>query len=152
VHEYAHDPGTDSYALEAASALSLDPDRVLKTLVMTADEGLIVCLIPAAASLDLRSLGKRASLAPVDRAESVTGYVEAASARSGRRAGCPPSSMKLRCDSAACSSAPVAADEMELAPQDLVTATGAAVRRLRRDPSGDAETHGRFPPGHPHQP
>ncbi|HEY2439022.1 MAG TPA: aminoacyl-tRNA deacylase [Solirubrobacteraceae bacterium] len=153
LHEYAHDPGTDSYALEAASALSLDADRVFKTLVVTADKGLIVCLIPAAASLVLRSLGKHAALAPVARAESVTGYVAGGISPLGQRRRLPTfiDEAALRFDTVFVSAGRRGL-ELELEPQDLVTATGATVRRLRRDPGGDAETHGRFPSGHPHQP
>jgi len=33
LHEHVHDPAADSYALEAAQALGLDPARVYKTLV-----------------------------------------------------------------------------------------------------------------------
>jgi prolyl-tRNA editing enzyme YbaK/EbsC (Cys-tRNA(Pro) deacylase) len=32
VHEYDHDPSTESYALEAAAKLGVDPARVFKTL------------------------------------------------------------------------------------------------------------------------
>jgi len=38
VHEYRHDPGAASYALEAAEALGLDPARVYKTLVVPRGE------------------------------------------------------------------------------------------------------------------
>ena len=78
VHEYVHDPAADSYALEAAEALGLDPARVFKTLVVAADggaDGLTVCIVPSAATLDLRAVGKRAAMAPAERAERVTGYV-----------------------------------------------------------------------------
>jgi prolyl-tRNA editing enzyme YbaK/EbsC (Cys-tRNA(Pro) deacylase) len=34
VHEYAHDPRAESYGREAATALSLEPARVFKTLVV----------------------------------------------------------------------------------------------------------------------
>jgi Cys-tRNA(Pro)/Cys-tRNA(Cys) deacylase len=73
VHEYTHDPAADSYALEAASALGLDPARVFKTLVVSLGDALVVCIVPSAATLDLRALGKRAQLAPTARAERVTG-------------------------------------------------------------------------------
>ena len=75
VHEYEHDPGTESYALEAAGALGVNPGRVFKTLVVTIRDGLAVCIVPSDATLDLRSLGKHVAMTPVDRAERVTGYV-----------------------------------------------------------------------------
>jgi Cys-tRNA(Pro)/Cys-tRNA(Cys) deacylase len=88
LHEYAHDPAADSYALEAAQALGLDPARVFKTLVVTLDGGerLTVCIVPSAATLDLRALGKRAQLAPTERAERVTLALTGAQVRRLRRA------------------------------------------------------------------
>src|SRR3954447_12639363 len=75
LHEYEHDPRADSYALEAAEALGLDPDRVFKTLVVDRDGDLAVCIVPAADKLHLQALGKRAAMPPAERAEKVTGYV-----------------------------------------------------------------------------
>ena len=65
VLEYAHDPGADSYALEAATLLELDPAEVFKTLVVDADGTLTVCLVPSGAQLDLRALSKTRPLARV---------------------------------------------------------------------------------------
>src|SRR4051812_2815311 len=75
VHECAHDPRAESYALEAAGALALDPAVVFKTLVVDLDGRLSVCLIPSGDQLDMRALGKRAALADPQRAQKVTGYV-----------------------------------------------------------------------------
>src|SRR6478672_10864504 len=78
VHEYMHDPSAESYALEAAEALGIDPARVLKTLVVAAGggaDGLTVCIVSSGDTLDLKAVGKRAALAPTERAERVTGYV-----------------------------------------------------------------------------
>lgn len=70
LHEYRHDPGADSYALEAATALGLDPAGVLKTLVVDRDGTLTVCVVPAGDQLDL-ALGNRAAMADTARASSV---------------------------------------------------------------------------------
>jgi Cys-tRNA(Pro)/Cys-tRNA(Cys) deacylase len=70
VHEYQHDPSTESYALEAAGALGVDAARVFKTLVVTLRDRLAVCIVPSDATLDLRSLGKNVAMAPVDRASA----------------------------------------------------------------------------------
>jgi Cys-tRNA(Pro)/Cys-tRNA(Cys) deacylase len=63
VHEYEHDPRTDSYGTEAAEKLGLDPARVLKTLLADVDGTLTVCVLPIGKRLDLGALGKRAQLA-----------------------------------------------------------------------------------------
>jgi Cys-tRNA(Pro)/Cys-tRNA(Cys) deacylase len=66
VHEYRHDPGAEAYGLNAATALGLNPARVLKTLIVDLDGELTTCVVPAVAQLDLRALGTRAALAPAD--------------------------------------------------------------------------------------
>lgn len=133
LHEYTHDPGADSYALEAAEALDLDPLRVFKTLVVDRDGTLTVCIVPAADTLDLRSLGKRAAMAPTDRAEKVTGYVAGGISPLGQRRQLPT----LLDESAVAHptiyvSAGRRGLEIELAPADLVALTRAEVRALRR--------------------
>ena len=136
VHEYTHDPAADSYALEAATALALDPARVFKTLVVALDDRLAVCIVPSAATLDLRALGKRAQLAPTARAERVTGYVAGGISPLGQRRALP-----TYVDDSALAHATVFVSagrrglELELAPADLVTLTQAEVRRLRREPT-----------------
>jgi Cys-tRNA(Pro)/Cys-tRNA(Cys) deacylase len=133
VHEYRHDPGADSYALEAATALGLEPARVFKTLVVERDGALTVCIVPAAAQLDLRALGKRAALAPSARAERVTGYVAGGISPLGQRRRLP-----TLVDESALEHATVFVSagrrglELELEPHDLVALTGAELRALRR--------------------
>jgi Cys-tRNA(Pro)/Cys-tRNA(Cys) deacylase len=134
VHEYRHDPRAEAFGLEAATALGLDPARVFKTLVVDLDGELAVCVVPAAAQLDLRSLGKRAALAATQRAERVTGYVAGGISPLGQRR-----ALRAFVDDAAMEHDTVFVSagrrglEVELAPADLVALTGAEVRRLRRD-------------------
>lgn len=133
VHEYRHDPRAESYAMEAAEALGLVPERVLKTLVVDRDGDLVVCILPAAEQLDLRALGKRAALAPTRRAERVTGYVAGGISPLGQRRRLPT----LLDETAALHptvfvSAGRRGLEIELAPADLIELTGAEVRALSR--------------------
>jgi Cys-tRNA(Pro)/Cys-tRNA(Cys) deacylase len=138
VHEYVHDPAADSYALEAAEALGLDPARVFKTLVVTAGgastgDGLTVCIVPAGATLDLKAVGKRAAMAPTERAERVTGYVAGGISPLGQRR-----ALATLVDDSAHAHPTIFVSagrrglELELAPDDLVALTRAEVRRLRR--------------------
>jgi Cys-tRNA(Pro)/Cys-tRNA(Cys) deacylase len=85
VHEYAHDPAAESYGLEAAEKLGVDPARVLKTLVVSLDGALAAACVPVEAKLDLRALGKRAELADRRRAEAATGYVAGGVSPLGQR-------------------------------------------------------------------
>lgn len=80
LHEYPHDPRADSYGLEAAHALGLDPVRVLKTLLAQVDGRLTVAMVPVSGQLDLKALARvlgagRAAMAEPAAAERATGYV-----------------------------------------------------------------------------
>jgi Cys-tRNA(Pro)/Cys-tRNA(Cys) deacylase len=133
VHEYEHDPRADSYALEAATALGLDPRVVFKTLVVDLDGRLTVCLLPSGDQLDTRALGKRAALADPQRAERVTGYVTGGISPVGQRKRLP-----TLVDESALEHPEVYVSagrrglEIALAPADLIAITGATARRLRR--------------------
>lgn len=131
VHEYEHDPRAPSYGLEAAEKLSVDPERVFKTLVVAVDGMLRVAVLPVAAQLDLRVLGKRASLAEPKLAERTTGYVTGGISPLGQRKRLP----MLVDESALTFEAMFVSGgrrglEIELAPRDLVALTGAEARRL----------------------
>ncbi|MGZ4351576.1 MAG: Cys-tRNA(Pro) deacylase [Solirubrobacteraceae bacterium] len=133
LHAYEHDPGAASYALEAATALGLDPARVFKTLVVSIRDGLAVCIVPSDATLDLRSLGKHVEMAPVERAERVTGYVAGGISPLGQRRALPTylDDTALALDTVFVSAGRRGL-ELELAPDDLASLTRAEVRRLRR--------------------
>jgi Cys-tRNA(Pro)/Cys-tRNA(Cys) deacylase len=83
IHEYEHDPRAESYGLEAAEALGVEPARVFKTLLVALDgddRRLAVAILPVADQLALKraagALGARSAvMADVKRAERVTGYV-----------------------------------------------------------------------------
>jgi Cys-tRNA(Pro)/Cys-tRNA(Cys) deacylase len=133
VHEYEHDARAESFAMEAADALGLDPARVFKTLVVDVDGELTVCIVPAGDQLDLRSLGKRAALAATQKAERTTGYVAGGISPLGQRRALPtlidPSALE---HGTIFVSAGRRGLEIELSPDDLVTLTSAEVRPLRR--------------------
>lgn len=77
---YEHDPRAESYGLEAAEALGVDPDRVFKTLMVDVDGELCVGVVPVSGSLDLKAMaaalgGKKAQMADKAAAQRATGYV-----------------------------------------------------------------------------
>ncbi len=132
VHEYDHDPGA-AYGLEAAEKLGLDPARVFKTLVASIDGKLVVAIVPVAAQLDLRSLGKRAALAEQADAERATGYVAGGISPLGQRRRLPTilDESALAHDTIHVSAGRRGL-EIELSPQDLVRLTGAETRPVAR--------------------
>ncbi len=133
VLEYAHDPKAEAYGSEAATALGLDPETVLKTLVVDVDGALTVCLVPAEAQLDTRSLGKRVALAPPQRAEKVTGMVTGGISPFGQRRRLP-----TLVDESAFAHPTVHVSggrrglEIAIAPADLERVTGAERRSLAK--------------------
>ena len=79
-HEYAHDPATTSFGLEAAEVLGVDPGQVFKTLMADVDGRLVVGIVPVSGKLDLKALaaavgGKKAEMADPRLAEKRTGYI-----------------------------------------------------------------------------
>ncbi len=133
IHDYAHDPAADSYGLEAAEKLGLDPARVLKTLVAQAGDELVVCIVPSDRQLDLKAVGKRSVMASVERAERATGYVAGGISPLGQRR-----RLRTLVDESALDHDTVYVSagrrglEIELAPTDLLTLTRAETRVLAR--------------------
>jgi Cys-tRNA(Pro)/Cys-tRNA(Cys) deacylase len=125
VHEYDHDPRHEGYGLEAVEKLGLEPSRVFKTLVVDVDGALTVAVVPVAAQLDLRSLGKRARVADARAAERATGYVTGGISPLGQRRSLP-----TVVDASALEHETIHVSagrrglELELAPADLLVLTG----------------------------
>ena len=81
VHEYKHDSKAQSYGLEAAEKLNLNPAQVFKTLVVETDsKQLVVAVLPVNQQLNLKALAKavgakKAAMAPQQLVERTTGYI-----------------------------------------------------------------------------
>ena len=81
LHEYEHDPASDSYGLEAAEKLQVMPQRVFKTLVVSLDGGeLAVGVLPVSALLSMKLIAKavgarKAVMAEKAAVERSSGYV-----------------------------------------------------------------------------
>lgn len=81
VHEYIHDPSSESYGTEAAEKLGVPEERVFKTLVVSLDgKELVVAVIPVPSMLSMKLIAKafgakKASMADKPDVERSTGYV-----------------------------------------------------------------------------
>jgi Cys-tRNA(Pro)/Cys-tRNA(Cys) deacylase len=80
VHEYDRGESLRDFGIEAAEKLGIDADQVFKTLLVTADGGQAVAIVPVSGKLSLKSVGKALGAKHVDMcdpavAERVTGYV-----------------------------------------------------------------------------
>lgn len=133
VHEYEHDPNSESYGLEAAKKLRVAPERVFKTLVVEIDGGeLVVGIVPVAEMLSMKLIAKavgakKAAMADKKAVERSSGYV---------LGGVSPLGQKRRLKTVIDSSAKnfptvyVSAGrrglEIELSPEDLCKAINAS--------------------------
>jgi Cys-tRNA(Pro)/Cys-tRNA(Cys) deacylase len=139
VHEYAHDKAAASYGEEAAEKLGIEFGRVFKTLVIAADDGLAVCVVPVDHQLDLkkaaRALGaKKCQMAEVRLVERTTGYVVGGVSPLGQKKALPT----LIDDSArhyatVYVSAGKRGLEIELAPADLCAAAAGRFADIRKE-------------------
>jgi Cys-tRNA(Pro)/Cys-tRNA(Cys) deacylase len=133
LHAYDHDPEHESYGMEAAEALGVEPARVFKTLVADVDGKLTVGVVPVTGQLDLKALaaaacGKRARMADAAAAQRATGYVLGGISPLGQRSRLPIviDSTVTGFDTVFCSAGRRGL-EMELAPADLVRLTSATL-------------------------
>lgn len=146
VHEYAlpdrHGRDRDArpaYGIEAAAALGVPPDRVLKTLVAVADDRLVMAVLPAGGELDLKRLAaavgaRRASLAEPAVAERATGGVVGGISPLGSRRPIPVVvDVSARAHATVFVSAGRRGLQVELAPDDLVRLCKAPWTSLCRD-------------------
>ena len=138
-HAYEHDPRAAAYGLEAAEKLSLDPDRVFKTLLANVDSGLAVAIVPVARHLDLKALahalgGKRAEMADLAVAERKTGYVVGGISPIGQKTTLPTvlDESAILCEAIFVSGGRRGLD-LELTPDDLLAVTGGRYAPIARD-------------------
>jgi Cys-tRNA(Pro)/Cys-tRNA(Cys) deacylase len=131
LHEYEHDPSARSFGDEAVEKLGWPAERVFKTLVVAVDGDLHVACVPVSTQLDLKALGKRATLADKDRAGRSTGYVAGGTSPLGQRKQLP-----THVDSSALQYETILVNggrrglQLELAPDDLVRLTDARVHPI----------------------
>ena len=137
-HSYVHDPRAESFGMEAAAALGVEPGRVFKTLMALVDDELCVCVVPVMGSLDLKALadavgGKRAQMADAAQAQRATGYVIGGISPLGQK-----KAHRTVIDRSASKWPTIFVSggrrglEAELAPDDLVRVTRAVVARIAR--------------------
>jgi Cys-tRNA(Pro)/Cys-tRNA(Cys) deacylase len=80
IHEYERGDDLHDFGREAAEALGLPYDQVFKTLVVVADEELVVAIVPVSCQLSMKRIAsavgaKRAVMCDPARAERSSGYV-----------------------------------------------------------------------------
>jgi len=79
VHAYEYDPNAERIGLQAAEAIGVDPNRVLKTLMVQVDGKPACVVVPSDREVNLKKLaaalgGKAAQMMKPADAERLTGY------------------------------------------------------------------------------
>lgn len=141
----------DLSATHVAATLGEDPAKVFKTLVLHGERsgggGYFVCVVPAAAEVDLKKAAKaagmkKAEMIPMKELLPLTGYI---------RGGCTPIGMKkpfpvfFHSTAADCDLIFISAGQrglqLEIAPDDIINYTSAEVTDIiKSDESTDKDT------------
>ena len=142
VHEYEHDESAESFGLEAAEKLGVDPDRMFKTLVVKLDKGpLAVGIVPVSCTLNMKRMAKacrakKAAMATPAEVERATGYVLGGVSPLGQKKRMPT---VIDETAGAFESVFVSAGrrgmDIELAPGDLLGLLGATLAEIRQEAS-----------------
>jgi Cys-tRNA(Pro)/Cys-tRNA(Cys) deacylase len=139
LHEFEHDARAASYGTEAARALGVEPERVLKTLVCSADQRTVVAVVPVRTELDAKAAAqavgaKRVALADQRTAERVSGSVVGGISPLGLRR---PLETVIDVSARPWRSVFVSAGrrglEVELSPDSLAVLTGAHFAPISRE-------------------
>ncbi|WGL50828.1 Cys-tRNA(Pro) deacylase [Nocardioides sp. BP30] len=139
LHPYEHDEGARAYGEEAAALLGVDRGRIFKTLVAQVGGRLTVAVVPVAQHLDLKALAracgaKRAEMADPAAATRSSGYVLGGISPIGQRTPLPT---VVDESASAFETVFVSAGrrglQLELAPADLITVTGASTAAIATD-------------------
>lgn len=138
VHDYDHDPRSESYGEEAAAAMGISPARVFKTLLAEVDGTLTVAVVPVSGQLDLKALaravgGRKAAMADPKAAERSTGYVVGGISPIGQKRAHPTVvDATVHDHPSVYVSAGRRGLEIELSPADLVRLTDAVTALIGR--------------------
>lgn len=138
LREYSVDP-EDLSAIKVAGQIGMPPAQVFKTLVGLGDlTGVVLAVIPGDAELDLKALARvsgnrQMDLAPVNRLQSLTGYI-----RGGVTALACKKPYPVFVDESALNWPQVAVSagtrgaQIILSPADYIRAVAATIGRLTR--------------------
>ena len=141
VHSFKHDPSVGSYGDEVVAKLGFEADRVFKTIIVALDgngKNLCGAIVPVTGLTDLKHVAKaagakKAAMADPKEAERATGYITGGISPVGHKKRIP-----LILDAQAMGHATIMVSagkrglELELAPQDLILATGATVASIHK--------------------
>lgn len=136
LHEYDYDPNAARIGMQAAEALGIPPARLLKTLMAKTGGSVVCVLAPSDKEVSLKRLAaaagaKDAAMLPPAEAERITGYHVGGISPLGQR---KRAATFIEQDALAHATVLVNGGrrglQIEIAPADLVKATGAKTAAL----------------------
>jgi Cys-tRNA(Pro)/Cys-tRNA(Cys) deacylase len=136
LHAYDYDSGADRIGLQAADALGVEPQRVLKTLMAEVDGRPVCAVVPSDREVSMKKLaaafgGKTARMMRPPDAERLTGYHVGGISPFGQKKRVP---VAIELSTLGQSSVFVNGGrrglQIELDPHDAVKAVGALAQRL----------------------
>ncbi|MGD9921097.1 MAG: Cys-tRNA(Pro) deacylase [Pseudorhodoplanes sp.] len=136
LHEYDYDPNAARIGMQAAEALGIAPERLLKTLMAKAGQSVVCVLVPSDKEVSLKRLAaaagaKDCAMMPPAEAERFTGYHVGGISPLGQR-----KRASTFIERAALSHATLLVNggrrglQIEIMPSDLVRATAAKAADL----------------------
>ena len=136
LHEYEYDPNAARIGMQAAEALGIEPDRMLKTLMAEVDGKPVCVVVPSDCEVSMKKLavafnGKAANMMRPADAERLTGYHVGGISPFGQKKRVP-----VAIEAAALGHAAVFLNggqrglQVELDPRDAVKVLDAIVRPL----------------------
>ncbi|BCS96012.1 Cys-tRNA(Pro)/Cys-tRNA(Cys) deacylase [Desulfoluna limicola] len=141
VHSFKHDPNFGAYGDEVVEKLGFEAERVFKTIIVALDgngKNLCGAIVPVTGLTDLKHVAKaagakKAAMADPKEAERATGYITGGISPVGHKKRIP-----LLLDAQAMDHPTIMVSggkrglELELAPEDLIAATGAKVASIHK--------------------
>jgi len=139
LHTYVYDSDADNIGLQAAEALGVEPDRMLKTLMAEVDGKPVCVMVPSDSEVSMKKLaaafdGKAANMMRPADAERLTGYHVGGISPFGQKKRVP-----VAIDDAALAETTVYLNggqrglQIELDPSAAVTALNAVARPIAAD-------------------
>lgn len=139
LHEYEYDPNAPRIGMQAAEALGVSPQRLLKTLMARAGGAVVCVLVPSDREVSLKKLAsvagaKDAAMLPAAEAERLTGYHVGGISPFGQK-----KRVRVFIEAAALANPTIIVNggrrglQIELAPHDLVRLLQASAVSLGHD-------------------